>query len=407
MSTILTVAFWFASWCLISVLVAGEIDPGPAAARAAVDALHRELTGRFSEPNGLLYDYTAADGSVLIPTPDECRAAKPNGVAWWCPIENGAFFTGLWLVALVDRWEVTHDPAVAARARRAAAGLLLLASVGEHLAFIARGVLTDRRSHPPASSDDQTLPWFYGLWHYLKSSLPAQDERSVVLAAVVRVGVGLRDNHWLVPSDPQALGPRGNFANFDPVTAPRLLFITRALHDLTGQPEWLELYRGLRNARGADGGPSRLDLCADGDLIGEHASPQRDFYMLWTKGHSVACLAALARWEEDLALATSYRTGLARMVAFASGRIAKQSWNGAALPLFQPDWRQLLPLWREQSTMVDISAVATAQSAAWNRISPRKPYELNNMAEPLFACWMVTLGGEEAVRAQASAIRAA
>lgn len=396
-----------ASLCLVGVLIAGEVDPGPIAARASVDALHRELSGRFSDPYGLLFDYTAADGSVLIPTPEECRAAKPNGVAWWCPIENGAFFTGLWLAALVDRWEATRDPAVAERARRAAAGLLLLASVGEHPAFIARGVSTDGRSHPPAGSDDQTLPWFYGLWRYLKSAIPTPDERGTVLAAVIRVGGGLRDHRWLVPSDPQSLGPRGNFASFDPVSVPRLLFIVRALHDLTGQQEWLELYRGLRDARGSDGGPSRLDICADGDLIAEHASPKNDFYMLWTKGHSVACLATLARWEEDPALAARYRAGLARVVAFASGRIARQNWNGAALPFFQPDWRQLLPLWREQPTMADISAVAKAQSAAWNKLSPRKPYELVNMAEPLFACWIVTLGGEEMVRANAPAIRAA
>lgn len=397
-----------AALCLFAVLAAGEADPGPVTARAAVDALHHELVTRFSDPHGLLYDYTAADGSVIIPTPEECRGAKPNGVAWWCPIENGAFFTGLWLAALVDRWEATRDPAVAARARRAAAGLLLLASVGEHPAFIARGVSTDGRSHPPASSDDQTLPWFYGLWRYLKSPLPADDERKTLLAAVVRVAEGLRTNGWLVPSDPPALGPRGSFFTFDPVAVPRLLFIVRALHDLTDGQEWLMLYQQLRDARGQDGKPSRIDVCADGDLIGEHAWPKHDFYMLWTKGHSVACLAALARWEEDPALAARYRTGLMRIATFASGRITKQKWAGATLPVFQPDWRQLLPLWREQRTMADISAVANAQSPAWNKLSPRKPYELVNMAEPLFACWMVTLSGDEVlVRANAPAIRAA
>lgn len=392
--------------CIAGTLIAGEADPGPSAARAAVDALHRELSGRFSDPHGLLYDYTADDGSAIIPTPEECRAGKPNGVAWWCPIENGAFFTGLWLAALVDRWEATRDPAVADRARRAAAGLLLLASVGEHPGFIARGVADDGRSHPPAGSDDQTLPWFYGLWRYLQSAIPAADERRTLSAAMVRVGTALRDNGWLMPSDPATLGPRGSFASVTPGTCPRLLFTLRALHQVSGDDAWLALYRRMRDEAGPKGGPTRLEVCADGDLIGEHASPQWDFYMLWTKGHTVACLAALARQEEDPSAAARYRAGLDRMVAFAAGRIGKQAWDPARRPAFQPDWRQLLPLWREQRAMADISAVANAQAREWDRISPRKSYELVNMAEPLFACWIVTLGGEAAVRASAPAIRA-
>lgn len=393
--------------CIAGALVCAEADPGAAAARASVDVLHRELTGRFSDPHGLLYDFTAADGSVITPTPEECRQAKPNGLAWWCPIENGAFFTGLWLAGLVDRWGATHDPADAERARRAAAGLLLLASVGEHPGFIARGVSTDGRSHPPGGSDDQTLPWIYGLWRYLRSPLPSDAERVQLTAAVLRVGTALRDNRWQVPSDPVTLGPRGGFAGASPVTCPRLLFILRAMHDLSGDPSWRDLYRRMRDEPATAGGPSRIAICADGDIINEHASPQWDFYMLWTKGHTAACLAALAVGEEDPALAARYRTGLDRMVAFAAGRIGVQRWQAADRPAFEPDWRRLLPWWREQRTMPEIAAVAGAQAAEWDRISPRKSYELNHMAEPLFACWIVTLGGEAAVRANAPAIRAA
>ncbi|MBW8764554.1 MAG: hypothetical protein JF592_18570 [Microbacterium sp.] len=393
----------------VSVTAAGaEADPGPQAARAAVDALNQQLSTRFSDPHGLLFDYTAADGTVALPTAEELKAAKPNGVAWWCPIENGAFFSGLWLAGLVGRWEATRDPLVAARARRTAAGLLLLASVGEHPAFIARGVGDDGRSHPPTGSDDQTLPWFYGLWRYLQSPLPTPEERTTLLAAMVRVGSALRDNGWLAPSDPATLGPRGGFAAFTPLTAPRLLFIVRALHDLTGERAWLDLYRQLRDEHAKPGSPSRLELCADGDMINEHAAPQWDFFMLWTKGHSVAALAALAAWEEDPALAARYRAGLARWTAFAAGRISKQKWSLAERPAFQADWRQLLPLWHEQRNVSETIAVAKAQAELWDRLSPRKSYELLNMAEPLFACWIVTLGGDTPeARACAPAIRAA
>jgi hypothetical protein len=392
----------------LAAAMGAEADPGPAAARTAVDALHRELLGRFSDPYGLLCDYTAADGSVLLPTAAECRAAKPNGLAWWCPIENGAFFTGLWLTALVDRYQATGDEAVAVRARLAADGLLRLSSVGEHRAFIARGLAEDGRSHPPGGSDDQTLPWFYGLWRYLGSGIPGPDERIRVSAAILRVGMALRDNRWMVPSDPPSIGPRGGFAACTPGTAPRLLFIVRVLHQVSGDAAWLDLYRSLRDSGATADGPTRLALCADGDLVAEHAAPQWDFYMLWTKGHSVACLAALAHWEEDPAAAAAYRRGLLHVADFAAGRVALGGWDPAAVPDFQADWRQLLPLWREQPTMTDMVAVATVQAQAWDRISPRKSHELLRMAEPLFACWIVTLSGDEAlVRRCAPAIRAA
>lgn len=393
---------------LVGSLMAAEVDPGAIVARAAVDALHAELNGRFSDPQGLLYDYTAADGSVVVPTPEECRAAKPNGLAWWCPIENGAFFTGLWLGALVDRWEATRDPATAERARRAAAGLLLLSTVGEHPGFIARGVSSDGRSHFAGGSDDQTLPWFYGLSRYLDSAIPTPEERRTLVAALLRVGAALRDNQWLVPADPPVLGPRGGFASFTPGAAPRLLFILRVLHRVSGDAAWLDLYRTLRDEHAGPGTPSRLEVCADGDLVHEHAALQWDFYMLWTKGHTAACLAALAQWEEDPAIAARYRAGLLRVATFAASRISLGHWDPAKIPAFADDWHQLLPLWREQHSMAEISAVATAQAQEWDRISPRKSYELVQMAEPLFACWITTLSGDEKlIRAQAPAIRAA
>jgi hypothetical protein len=393
---------------LVGSLMAAEVDPGPVAARAAVDALHAELNRRFSDPQGLLYDYTAADGQVVMPTPEECRAAKPNGLAWWCPIENGAFFTGLWLSALVDRFAATHDPATAERARRAAAGLLRLSTVGEHPAFIARGVAEDGHSHFPGGSDDQTLPWFFGLSRYLDSTIPTPDERRTLVAALVRVGTALRDNQWLAPADPPALGPRGGFASFTPSAAPRLLFMLRVLHRVSGDAAWLDLYRRLRDERPAPGKPSRLEVCADGDLIHEHAALQWDFYNLWIKGHTAACLAALAQWEEDPAVATHYRTGLQRVATFAAGRISLGRWDAAKAPVMADDWHQLMPLWREQHSMADIVAVAQAQAQEWDRISPRKSYELVQMAEPLFACWITILSGDESlVRAYAAEIRAA
>ena len=42
-----------------------------------------------------------------LPTPEECRAGKPNALGWFQPIENGAMFNGLYLDAAVNRF---HAP---------------------------------------------------------------------------------------------------------------------------------------------------------------------------------------------------------------------------------------------------------------------------------------------------------
>lgn len=396
---------------MIATLVAGEADPGPQAARSAVDALHRELAGRFRDAHGLLLDYTAADGSVAIPTAEECREAKPNGLAWWCPIENGAFFTGLWLVALVDRWEAEPDPATAALARQAAAGLLRLSTVGSTPGFIARGIAADGAGHHPAGSDDQTLPWFLGLYRYVRSGIPDQAGRAETVAAMLRVGSALRDRGWTLPCDPPELGFRGSFAPVTPITAPRLLFLVRALAEVGGDPAWRTLYLRLRDERPAAVGRTRLEVCADGDLIGEHADQRWNFYMLWTKGHSAACLALLAQLEDDPRAAAAYRAGLARIAAFAAQRTAPsdgQGWDAGALPAFDADWRRLLASWRPQRSVAEMGALANAQMRDWDAMSPRKNYELNRLAEPLFACWITTLSGDDdLIRASAPAIRAA
>ena len=42
-------------------------------------------------------------------------------------------------------------------------GLLLLADLGGVRGFIARGAATDGRATYALGSNDQTMPWFYGL----------------------------------------------------------------------------------------------------------------------------------------------------------------------------------------------------------------------------------------------------
>jgi hypothetical protein len=67
---------------------------GPATASLAVEQAHSEIRRRFIDKHGVMIDFTALDGSVSLPTPEECRSDKPSALGSWSPIENGAVFNG-------------------------------------------------------------------------------------------------------------------------------------------------------------------------------------------------------------------------------------------------------------------------------------------------------------------------
>ena len=79
-----------------------------------MEQAHSEMWRRFVNKHGVILDFTDLDGSVSLPTPEECREGKPNALGWWAPIENGAMFNGLYMDATVNRWRHTKSPADAA-----------------------------------------------------------------------------------------------------------------------------------------------------------------------------------------------------------------------------------------------------------------------------------------------------
>ncbi len=182
------------TWLRVAVLaltmgaaVSGaETAPGfdARATAEAVERAHREMWRRFIAADGTVLDFADLNGAVSLPTAEECRDMKPSAMGWWTPIENGGFFGGLYLDALCNRWRATRAEADAARARQIAAGLLKLAATRGPPGFVARGFASDGVSHYPASSSDQTFPWFYGLYRYATSGLPAEDERARVVAVL-------------------------------------------------------------------------------------------------------------------------------------------------------------------------------------------------------------------------------
>lgn len=355
------------------------------AARRAAEA-HAEIWRRFIDKHGVMLDFAAPDGSVEIPTPEECRLGKPNALGWWSPIENGGFFNGLYMDAAVNRWRVTKNADDAAKARRLAGGLMLLASVSPVKGFVARGVATDGRSHYPMGSDDQTLPWFFGLWTYLDSGIPTADERGPIEAKIVETGEEVLRRGWAMPAE-APFGVRGGFSSFLFYQAPRLLFVAKLMHRLTAQPRWEQIYRRALGERGGPENLSRLELCRRG-MVYDHG-PRRHS---WTTSNCVAAMRALWELETD----ADVRRALAEGLELSSQRAMESlpdaiKWDNDNALAFDPDWRKLNALWAPQHTPREAEEVARPQSRELGRSSPRRAQEFSLVREPAFASWIVTL----------------
>ena len=406
---------WWTTFLLAPALLAlwaGQMaanEPDPVF--QAVERAHSELWRRFVNEHGILFDFVTAGGEVIVPTPEECVDCKPNGLGWWCPIENGSFFNGLYLDALCKRWALDGKRSDSADcARRIAQGLMLLARVGNTPGFIARGVATDGRSHHPAGSDDQTLPWFYGLWRYVKSGVPDDVEKREIVAKMVEVARALEANGWRMPCDPASFGNSGSFVGKSPVSVPRLLFVTLAMYDLTQDAHWRNLHEQLRDERPRGSDKTRLEICSDGTLIEEHGNPKRGYYSFWTKASCQACLRVLRDQSDDPNARQHYDQGLRLFARPAAEQIGKfRQFSNDNVSAFTHDWRRLNEWWQPQRTIKHVLAVARPQSKHWHgTLSPRKGYEAYNVREPLFAAWIVLLSDDrELIAAAKDDIRAA
>lgn len=358
-----------------------------AAAEANVEAAHDEIWRRFIDPYNILIDYADEDGKFPRPTPEECRAGKPNALGWWTPVENGAMFNGLYLDGICARWQHTRAEADRSKAQRLVKGLLLLASLGPP-GFIGRGVATDGRTPYPMGSNDQTMPWIYGLWRYLRGGLATDGERAEIVAKFVELARVLESTSWRMPCMKGAPAPfRGSFAGFAWESAPRLLFLLKATHDLTGEAHWDELYHRSANESGGEPAISRWEICAQGMIY--HKPTWRES---WTGAPGVCGLRALWEMETDPALRDAYARGLTASLQMAADSLplAEKYSNDNNLA-FLHDWRVFNQWWQPQHSEQEAVDVAERQNKEFGRLSPRRYPEFVYVREPVFAAWVMTL----------------
>ena len=352
----------------------------------AADQAHSEIWRRFIDKHGVMLDFTDLDGKVELPTPEECRMGKPNALGWWSPIENGPMFSGTYLEMMVHRWEQTRNPDDAAKARRLLSGLLLMNSVSDTPGFIARGVSTDGRSHFAMGSDDQTFPWYLGLWRFHQSELATDKERAQIQEHFEITTRALLKNIWRIPAEPP-FGSRGSYLGYEFDDTARKLFILRAMHAVTGETEWMKRYHRALHEKGGKENQSRLQIAKHG--MAYWYSKRHN----WTSASSVGGLRGLWEMEEDPEVKAAFAQGLSNSAKLAAKSLAlAKEYDPEMTAKFNPDWRAvMLPHWKEQTTAQDAMRIAGRQLAAFRRASPQRDRECNFIREPASAAWIVTL----------------
>lgn len=358
----------------------------------AVQAAHEALWARFVDHQHVILDYVGLDGELHRPTPEECLLSKPNGMSWGVSNENGSFFGGVYLEGMLNRWRMTGAEQDRERARQIAAGLMLLATVGETRGFIARGVSDDGRSHFPIGSNDQTTPWLYGMWRYLGSDVPEPPEREAISAKFVEVAEVLEASGWRTPCDRPPFDFRNCLATFQFENAPRLLWLCRVMAKLTGDSRWESHYEAALAEENPAGGPGRLEICRRG-MVWEYGGPHS-----WTSSNSVAALRGLWEMETDELRKAAYAEGLRHSVELAAESLplALQFDHEDTRP-YLCDWRVINELWQEQHSVAEAVELAERQLRRLGQASPRWPYEARLVREPLSAAWVISLCPEESV----------
>jgi len=357
----------------------------------ASEQAHRELWRRFIDTYGIMIDFADMEGKVSLPTPEECREGKPNALGWWAPIENGAMFNGLYIEAAVNRWKRTQAAEDAEKARKLMEGLLLLNSISDVKGFVGRGVSTDGKSHYPMGSNDQTLPWFLGLWRYWESDLANAEEKARIQKHLVETAEEIVRLGWKMPAE-APFGTRGSFEGFHFEEVSRKLFTMKMLHIVTGDTKWQTMYLAELENRGGEKSLSKREICAGGMVF--WYSKRHN----WTSCAAVGALRGLWELENDAVLKAVYAQGLAASAKLASESLSlAQQFDNADTSPFEMDWRVMNQEWKPQMTEKEAQELAIAQLKNFMKLAPRRGKETAFIREPTAAAWIVTLCPDEAV----------
>lgn len=354
--------------------------------KETADRIQEQMMNRFADRYGIITDYRGLKGEIVLPTQEECKQNIPNAKGYWTPIENGGFFTGLYLLGQCKRYERERTEKNRTVIRHLVSGLCRLQDVAEIPAFIARGVGEDGKCHYGSSSSDQFFPWVIGLDAYLNTDIPDAEERKGLVRRLVDVAGELEKGKWRLPDESKIFGSCGNLAGSAYHAASRLLFFLQVLAKHTGDPRWNSLKTDLLKEKFRDG-TTRLEKIAAGP--GRMMSVWNVWWLV-SDQYAVRCLF---EEEKDPAvrklLAESLRASAEAAYPFVG--YYKKFKPGLA---FSADWHGMMetgPLLQRNGK--EFQALYIRQLSKWKKMSPAIAAEKETLLPSFSAAWIIVLGG--------------
>ena len=351
------------------------------------DEVNQTIWSRFIGKDNIMYDYAGLNGEVVLPTPEECAADRPNALGWWTPIENGGFFNGMYLVAQCDRYERNKTPENREKVRRLVAGLYKLQDVGSTAGFIARGVGSDGKCHYAASSNDQNFPWFLGLGRYLETDIPTPEERRACVERLVRQGEALKKQNWRIVGDRPNF-ERGWWLDGEYTACVHIATATRVLYEATGDDAWKTLHYELMRGKASNGRERKVCIAAGPANMAEWSA--------WFLSNCQYAVRILYLRETDPELKKYYAASLRNTARSAASLIHRyKSFKPTPEQArFTPDWHGMMPPFAPQKNGTEAAALAMEQIKPWSQKSPAIAQEKAWIKPALCAAWIVTLSEE-------------
>lgn len=345
------------------------------------ERIHGILEKRFFSRENILYDYAGLNGEVVIPTPDECLANKPNAFAWNTPIENGGFFNGVLLTGLCDLYEKYPSEKLKGQMKKLFLGLCRLQDISPVKGCILRGIASDGKSFYPASSDDQVSPFLLGLWRFSQSAASTQEEKAECRRRCYETVKALKDNGWIIPGARDGFN-RGNIAGKAPFNMCNILLAAMILDQM--EPNGASVFIRILEKR-------KEIVFAGYPDIPAHAC--------WYSAHNFYILSMIAKKYPAYRELAEHALKVTAEAAVKWIGSWKQHVPGLA---FNPDWHPLNALWHEQKNTKDAVAITGgAFWRLWTETCPAVMNERNSIMSAFAAAWIVLLSGDQEIIAKA------
>lgn len=358
--------------------------------------VEEELKKRFLSPDGILYDYAGPNGEVELPEPEECRINFPNPFGWWTPIENGAFFTGDYLLGVLrNPWSV-RTPEREEWIRTLLHGLFRLQDESQCDGCILRGIGSDGKCHYPASSCDQVVPWLLALYEFRRHPTASEQEKTECRKRMLRLLSALKERNWTIPGDAPGY-ERGSFLSGETpeaavVSSVNLLLATALAADLTGGEAEQKLHTHAA-LEALSFGQNRLQILSAG-LAGH------PLWMGWFLAHTIYAMRLLTELSPLPEVRMAAQKGIERSAHHFADALPE--WKKYRKNLaFSPDWRICGQEWQMHSSCAEGEKIALRELPLWNKRSPRIKEEKNTIRHTLSAAWIVQLSGDPELKRRA------